>query len=72
MFILFYHAIKRKHYIFMIRLTPTFLSEYRNATNGLPEGIDTKLSIPTIKPVGKKVTINYGDKSYLKKPSIPG
>ena len=55
----------------MIRLTPTFLSEYRNTSNGLPEVINTVLSIPDIKPAGKKVTITYIDKSYLKNPVFP-
>ena len=31
----------------MIRLSPTFLSEYHNASKGLPHGFDTNISIPT-------------------------
>ena len=55
----------------MINLTPTFLSEYHNASRGLPEGIDTKLNIPTRTKVGKKITVRYGDKSFLKNPVFP-
>ena len=55
----------------MIRLTPTFLSEYRNTSRGLPDKIDTSIYIPTIKKVGKKFTITYGAKSYLKNPVFP-
>ena len=55
----------------MINITPTFLSEYRNTSRGLPEGIDTKLNIPTLTKVGKKITVRYGDKSYLNNPLFP-
>ena len=55
----------------MIRLTPTFLSEYNNTSNGLPGPVDTSIYIPTVKKVGKKFTITYGDKSYLKNPVFP-
>ena len=55
----------------MIRLTPTFLSEYHNTSNGLPGPVDTSIYIPTIKRVGKKFTITYEDKSYLKNPVFP-
>ena len=55
----------------MIRLSPTFLSEYHNASKGLPHGFDTNISIPTIIPTGKKFTINYADTKFLKNPVFP-
>ena len=55
----------------MIRLSPTFLSEYQNASKGLPHGFDTNISIPTILPAGKKITINYADVRFLKNPVFP-
>ena len=55
----------------MIKLTPTFLSEYHNASRGLPGGIDTKLNVPTLVKAGKKATLRYEDKSYLKNPVFP-
>ena len=55
----------------MIRLTPTFLSEYNNASKGLPGGLNTTIDIPEIIPNGKKVTVRYGGKSYLKNPVFP-
>ena len=55
----------------MIRLTPTFLSEYHNASKGLPHGTNTNISIPTIIQAGKKITINYADASFLKNPVFP-
>ena len=55
----------------MIRLTPTFLSEYRNTSRGLPERVDTNLNIPTLTKVGKKITVRYGDKSFLNNPVFP-
>ena len=55
----------------MIKLSPTFLSEYHNASRGLPAGIDTKLNIPVLTPNGKKITVTYEDKSYLKNPIFP-
>ena len=57
--------------IYYFKLSSTFLSEYHNASRGLPEGIDTKLKIPTLTKVGKKITVRYGDKSYLKNPVFP-
>ena len=55
----------------MIKLSPTFISEYHNTSRGLPTGIDTKLNIPVLTPNGKKITVNYADKSYLKNPVFP-
>jgi len=55
----------------MINLIPTFLSEYRNASRGLPEGIDTKLNIPTLVKAGKKITVRYEDKSFFKNSAFP-
>ena len=55
----------------MINLTPTFLSEYHNASRGLPRGTDTKLDIPALTKVGKKIKIAYEDKAYLKNQIFP-
>ena len=55
----------------MIKLTPTFLSEYHNLSRGFPNGTNTVLSIPDLKPVGKKTTVAYVDKAYLKNPVFP-
>ena len=52
----------------MIRLSPTFISEYHNASRGLPHKFDINISIPTILPAGKKITINYADVRFLKNP----
>ena len=55
----------------MINLTPTFLSEYHNASRGLPEGLDTKLNIPTLVKASKKITVRYAENSFLKNPVFP-
>ena len=55
----------------MIRLSPTFLSEYHNASKGLPYGFDTNISISTITKTGKKIVINYADTRFLKNPVFP-
>ena len=55
----------------MIRLTPTFITNYHNTSNGLPEGIDTTLTIPEVKLTGKKAAATYIDRSYLKNPVFP-
>jgi len=52
----------------MINLTPTFLSEYRNASRGFPNGIDTVLNVPTLIKAGKKVITTYEAKAFLKNP----
>ena len=55
----------------MIKLSPTFISEYHNASKGLPHGFDTNIGIPTITKAGKKITINYADAGFLKNPVFP-
>jgi len=55
----------------MIKLSPTFLSEFHNVSRGLPEGINTNLKVPFLTKVGKKITMAYVDKAYLKNPVFP-
>ena len=55
----------------MIKLTPTFLSEYHNLSRGFPNGIDTNLNVPVLTTNGKKITTAYVDKAYLKNPVFP-
>ena len=55
----------------MIKLTPTFLSEYHNVSRSLPEGTDTKLKVPRLIKAGKKITVVYEDKAYLKNLVFP-
>jgi len=55
----------------MIKLTPTFLSEYHNASRGLPAGINTNINIPILTANGKKITVAYEAKAYLKNPVFP-
>jgi len=55
----------------MIRLTPTFITEYSNASKGLPLGTDTAIFIPIVTPNGKKVTVSYEDKKIFNNPVFP-
>ena len=55
----------------MIKLSPTFLSEYHNVSRGLPGTTNKNLNVPTLTKVGKKITVRYGDKSFLKNPVFP-
>ena len=55
----------------MIKLSPTFLSEFHNVSRGLPEGLNTNLRVPILTKVGKKITTVYADKAYLKNPVFP-
>ena len=55
----------------MIKLTPTFLSEYNNTSRGIPFDHDTTIFIPKVESNGKKVTVTYVDKSCLKNPVFP-
>jgi len=55
----------------MIKLTPTFLSEYHNISRGFPDGINTNINIPILTANGKKITVAYADKAHLKNPVFP-
>ena len=55
----------------MIDITPTFLYEYSNIYRGIPEGYNTNLYIPLVKRNGKKIEIDYKDKSFLPNPMFP-
>jgi len=55
----------------MIKLTPTFLSEYHNTSRGIPGNVNTNINIPILTPNGKKITVAYADKAHLKNPVFP-
>ena len=55
----------------MIKLTPTFISEYHNLSRGIINNLDTNLNIPVLTPNGKKITVAYADKAKLKNPVFP-
>jgi len=58
----------------MINLTPTFLFELSNSEKGIPDGNDTNLCIPILKPNEsnpKDIQISYKDTPYLPNPIFP-
>ena len=55
----------------MIRLTPTFITEYSNLSKGIPGPDDTTIFIPIVTPNGKKVTVAYENKRIFNNPVFP-
>lgn len=55
----------------MIEITPTFQYEIYNTFRELPGNKDTRLVIPYLRKVGKKITAVYKVKAYLPNPIYP-
>ena len=55
----------------MIKLTPTFISEYHNLSRGILGNLDTNIKVPVLTANGKKVTVAYTDQPRLKNPVFP-
>ena len=55
----------------MINISGTFLREFANISQGMPEGINTNLIIPYITKAGKKITTAYKVKAFLPNRMFP-
>ena len=55
----------------MININPTFLREFTNIAQGMPEGNDTSLIIPYIIRKGKNTAAVYKAKAFIPNPVFP-